>query len=131
MKDLITTIGSITILMVYIMQFCFNQVTITRFIVGNKILENYENQLAYEDETPDWNDYKNQLIKCFDVEEKDIKIEEKQGQMIVKIPVNNVIACGEFLGIEPAENKAVYCGVINVNEESDNDYGDSNSNDDD
>lgn len=130
MKDLITTIGSITILMVFVMQFCFNQVTITRFLIGNKILENYENQLNHEEETPDWNDYKKQLAKCFDVEEKYIEIESRQGQFVVKIPVNNVIASGDFLGIDSNKNKAVYCGVINVNEESDNNHGVSDSNDD-
>ena len=129
MKDLITTIGSVTILMVFVMQFCFNQVTITRFLVGDKILDNYERQAGAESELLTWHECKNQLINCFGVEESDIKVEEEYNQTIVKIPIRNVIACGEFLGISKERNKAVYCGVINRYEKPDNNNGDSDSND--
>ncbi|MBR5517028.1 MAG: hypothetical protein IKU53_03555 [Firmicutes bacterium] len=130
MKDLITTIGSVTILMVFVLQFCFNQVTMTRILVGDKILENYEEQYKIEGVESDWDFCKTQLIKCFDVEEKDIKVEEAQNQKIVKIPIKNVIACGDFLGINSTENQAIYCGVVNVYEEPNNNYGDSNIDDD-
>ena len=129
MKDLITTIGSITILMVFVMQFCFNQVTITRFLVGDKILDNYEKQTGVESEPLNWDECKKQLANCFSVEESDIEVKEKYDQMIVKIPIRNVIACGDFLGISKERNQAVYCGVINRYEEPDNDNGDNNSND--
>ena len=129
MKDLITTIGSVTILMVFVMQFCFNQVTITRFLVGDKVLDNYERQMEISEGGLEWSTCKTQLIKCFGVEEKDIKVEEKSNQMVVKIPINNVIACGEFLGIDSSRNKAMYCGVVNIYEESNSDPGDSDTDD--
>lgn len=129
MKDLITTIGSVTILMVFVMQFCFNQVTITRILVGDKILDNYEKQTGVESEPLNWDECKNQLTNCFGVGESDIKVEQKYGQTIVKIPIRNVIACGDFLGISKERNQAVYCGVINRYEEPNNNNGDSDFDD--
>ena len=42
MKDLITTIGAIMILMVFVMQFCSNQVLATRILVADYIIDDYE-----------------------------------------------------------------------------------------
>ena len=104
MKDLITAIGSIMILMVFVMQFCANQVLASRILMADAIIDDISEQGQYKDK----------LAECFDCNTNDIIMEKNNDKLIIKIPINNVIAAGEFLGISKDANRSIYTRGITV-----------------
>ena len=53
MKDLITCMGSLMILMVFVMQFASNQVMITKFAASDYIVEEYQKNIHENTESQD------------------------------------------------------------------------------
>ena len=102
MKDLITAIGSIMILMVFVMQFCSNQVLASRILMADAII----------DHISEAGQYKDKLAECFDCNPSDVIVEKNSDKLILKIPINNVVAAGEFLGISDEANKSIYMREI-------------------
>ena len=107
MKDLITTIGSILILSVFLMQFCSNQVLASKFLIADSIIDKIE---SLEDKEIDIK--KSQIADCFECDMGDIKVTKKENKLVVEAPIYDVVACGKFLGITRAENKCVYTREI-------------------
>ena len=80
MKDLITTIGALMILMMFVVQFANNQSIATRILAADHYADMYEEG----------------------------SIQEKDAEYIIKAPIKNIIACADFLGIDQSENTAQY-----------------------
>ena len=104
MKDLITAIGSIMILMVFVMQFCSNQVLASRILMADAIIDNISEA----------EQCKSKLAECFDCNPSDIIMEKNNDKMILKMPINNVVAAGEFLGISDEANRSIYTREISL-----------------
>lgn len=104
MKDLITAIGSIMILMVFVMQFCANQVLASRILMADAIIDDISEQGQYKDK----------LAECFDCDPNDIIMEKNNDKLIIKMPINNVVAAGEFLGISKDANRSIYTREITL-----------------
>ena len=109
MKDLITTIGAVTILMIFVFQFCINQTIITKVIVAEKFVSSLEEN----QDVADIDRLKNKLSDLFSCDVSELSLEEREDVYIIKVPLRNVVACGDFLGISPEDNRATYYGVIN------------------
>lgn len=112
MKDLITTISSIMILSVFVMQFCSNQVLATKILMADAVIDNIKIE-AGEDNmeatgSSGFEKQKIQLASCFDCSPSDVLITENQDKVAFTIPIKNVIACGEFLGIDEESNRCTY-----------------------
>lgn len=108
MKDLITSIGSVMILLIFVMQFAANQVTVTKFALADHVLNNYENN-EDTDKTRLTAKIKRDLASIFGCADEDVKVNfDENGICGVSAPVRGVIACGEMLGMSDEENKAVY-----------------------
>ncbi len=106
MKDLITCMGSLMILMVFVMQFASNQVMITKFAASDYIVEEYEKNIYEGIENQD--DLKKRLSSIFECDEEEIYINKGEKYYNVSAPVRGIIACGSLLGIPDDENMAVY-----------------------
>lgn len=118
MKDLITTIGAVSILMIFVLQFCSNQLIATRMLIADKLLDDFGNEffvegsdqkIAFEER---WPIYRENLARCFDCDQGEVCFTESNGEYIVSAPVKNVVACAEFLGISPEGNQFVYEGIV-------------------
>jgi hypothetical protein len=102
MKDLITAIGAVMILMVFVMQFCANQVLASRILMADAIIDNIFEAGQYKDK----------LAECFDCNPNDVIMEKNNDKLIVKMPINNVVAAGKFLGISDEANRSMYTREI-------------------
>lgn len=110
MKDLITTIGAIMILMVFVMQFCSNQVLATRILVADYIIDDYES-INVEDSSS-FETKRKELAECFACQPNEIVFHKNEDKITIEMPIKNVIACGDFLGISEVENKSIYTREI-------------------
>ena len=110
MKDLITTIGAIMILMVFVMQFCSNQVLATRILVADYIIDDYESINIEDSNSVETK--KKELAECFACQPNEIVFRKNEDKITIEMPIKNVIACGDFLGISEAENKSIYTREI-------------------
>lgn len=123
MKDLITAIGSVIILMIFCMQFCSNQVIAMRVFAANSILQNQKIEVGGSQENEQAIDIKKSIAKCLGCKEEEVSISPQNEQLLVEAPVKNVIACSALLGISPTENKFTYKGIVRKNEEFNNNTG--------
>lgn len=112
MKDLITSIGAIMILMIFVMQFCANQVLQTKVLYADSVVDKMNRdclesgKVAFEQAGMET--YKKELSSCFDCQPSDIKITRNSGKITLTVPMKEVIVCGEFLGIPKDENVSTY-----------------------
>lgn len=117
MKDLITSIGSIIILMVFVLQFAANQTMISRFAFADFILKYYADKEEYESSPELFEALKADVSTVFHCRKDDVSVEkETDGIYYVSVPVNDVIACGDLLGISEEDNKTVYRRAVKVEE---------------
>ena len=108
MKDLITSIASVMILMVFVMQFCSNQVLASKILMLDEFIDNI---IIVDDEGYDeiaFEKAKVEIGKIFGCKPEAVFIDEQTNKVVVKVPIKNVIACGDFLGIKETENTSVY-----------------------
>lgn len=108
MKDLITSIASVMILMVFVMQFCSNQVLASKILMLDGLIDNI---IMVDDEGYDETAFEKAKIKIgenFGCKSDEVFVDEQTDKLVVKVPIKNVIACGKFLGIEETENTSVY-----------------------
>lgn len=110
MKDLITTIGAIYILMIFVLQFSANQVLAGRIFVSDRIVEEYAAEAAAgnlqrEDELDELAQRLSESLKC---DKTDVRISEEEKSYSIEAPVENIIACAPMLGISDEKNKIRY-----------------------
>ncbi len=110
MKDLITTIAAITILMVFIMQFSSNLNIMNRVVAADHLTKNYYYSLLNNDSLDEEKrkSFSNKLAKVLGCDQSEITVEEEANYIRVTAPIENVVACAEFLGISDEENTALY-----------------------
>lgn len=120
MKDLITTMAAMAILMIFLMQFAVNQTLAVKILAADKLVLNCHNAiLSGKQWQEDTSDLKNDIAKCMGCTKEEVLIStEDEGNMKVSItaPIRNVIACGKFLGITEEENVAYYSSGFKVEE---------------
>lgn len=126
MKDLITTVGSVMILMVFVMQFCSNQIIASKILALDSLIDSFGGDFETEKSIED---FKSKSAECVGCEKNEISVVKKNGKYTVTAPIKNVIACSKFLGISEEENISTYTREVFRDEKSDNNLGDSNSND--
>ena len=110
MKDLITTIAAITILMVFVMQFSANHVLTGRILASDRIADKYETILKTQgsaDESQK-SEILDKLSAALGCDRNQVIINEGGGEYSIKAPIDNIVACGSLLGISEEENKATY-----------------------
>ena len=110
MKDLITTVAAITILMVFVMQFSANQVIMGRILAADRIVDKYVSVLesqGYTDEQQK-DHLTMKLSETMNCRKSEVIIREEGGEYRVSAPLKNIVACSRFLGISEGENRAVY-----------------------
>lgn len=110
MKDLITTIGSICILMIFVLQFSTNQVITSRILLADKVVDGYVETLELQGSSDEIQKRElsqklSTILKC---EESEILIKESDGQYEVRGAIKNIVASGKLLGISEEENTAQY-----------------------
>lgn len=108
MKDLITTIGAMIILMVFMMQFCLNQIIASRVLIADKIVDEIGKCKVDEMSLSRIEDYKVRLSNYFKCDSSEVIIHVDDDSADLQIPIKEVIACGDFLGISDVQNKATY-----------------------
>lgn len=118
MKDLITSIGAIMILMVFVMQFCSNQVITSRILLADMVIDNIQQEVEQAKENVFSNnrleEYKKDLASCFDCSSSEVSISKDENRIIFRMPIKNVVACGELLGISSDVNISTYTREVLV-----------------
>ena len=113
LKDLITSIGSITILMIFILQFASNQALVSKFAFSDVIVEKYADSLAAENSEEAQRELKRNLTSVLGCGNAEVRLETgADGTYTVSAPVRDVIACGKLLGISDEDNKVIYKKTI-------------------
>lgn len=113
LKDLITSIGSITILMIFILQFASNQALVSKFAFSDVIVEKYADSLAAENSEEAQRELKRNLTSVLGCSNAEVPLETgADGTYTVSAPVRDVIACGKLLGISDEDNKVIYKKTI-------------------
>ena len=101
MKDLITTVAAITILMVFVMQFSANQVIMGRILAADRIVDKYVSVLesqGYTDEHQK-DHLTMKLSETINCRKSEVIIRVEGGVYRVRAPLKKPVACSRFLGI--------------------------------
>ena len=116
MKNLITVVACLTLLLVFVMQFTNNQITHMNLTNAQKQIEIFENGIEKEGCVTESNitDLKNKLVSNFDCDINDIIIEGDSTPKVIgekvnykiTFPVNNLIASAKVFGISAEENRS-------------------------
>lgn len=118
MKDFITTIASLLILMMFLLQFTANQTTYTRIMGAEHSIKEFR---LLSEEKGSINDEDVLMLKenlsgilCCSPSEISVKVAEGSGEYIVKMPVYGIIGPAKMIGLSPEENMKVHTsgGVI-------------------
>lgn len=116
MKDLITTIGSILILMMFLMQFAASQTTYIRIMGAEHEIKEFrllsEEQGRIRDE--DIFQLKQNLSQVLDCHRSEISVNVTDGEYTVTMPVYGVIGPWKMMGLTEKENvkKHVSAGKV-------------------
>lgn len=142
MKDLITTLASIMLLMIFVMQFVANQVTYTRLTAAGSFVREFESSAEEAGEITDGNAHllKENIAQVMDCIPDEVKIittvnERENSEYVVSTPLKNIIGAATLLGISEDENRTDYKfkGIIlkksegTEDEKYDNDHGSDDS----
>ena len=118
MKDLITTIGSLIILMMFLMQFTANQTPYTRIMGAEPSITEFrvlsEEPGSIKDEEKTKLKEKLSRILCCPTSEISVKVAEDSGDYSVTMPVYGIIGPARIMGLSDNENMKSHtsCGVI-------------------
>ena len=139
MKDLITAVASILILMIFILQFAGNQVTHARIFQSEMAVETFLDVMKAEGGITNSNErcVKERLAEICGCNEEEILIRGqragmspgKKGTLLeysVSFPLKNLIVLGSALGISGSENMVQMeekGWVVSQYEEPDNNHG--------
>ena len=122
MKDLITTIGSLIILMMFLMQFTANQTTYTRIMGAEHSIKEFRVLSAdlgsIKDEEIIKLKEKLSRILCCPTSEISVKVAEDSGDYSVTMPVYGINGPARIMGLSDNENMKSHtsCGVIILKE---------------
>lgn len=110
MKDLITTIAAIAIMLVFVLQFSMNQVIISRTLASDRAVDNYRLRLSEKGGFDDAERLEliENIAHILGCNQSEVIVEEGEDSYEVRAPIKNVIACADFLGIAQDENKVDY-----------------------
>ena len=116
MKDLITTIGSIIILMMFLLQFAANQTTYTRIMGAEHEIKEFRLLSGEQGSIRNENilQLKQNLSQVLECNASEISVNITDGDYVVTMPVYGVIGPWKLLGISQKENvkEHVSKGVI-------------------
>ena len=130
MKDMITTIASIMLLMIFVLQFVTNQITYTRLTGAGSFVKQFECAAAETGEVSAesiQNLRKNaaQVLECLPDEiHVDVCGAESGAYAYdVGVPLKNIIGAAKMLGISEEENRTEYHfkGIVSVAKEDEED----------
>lgn len=142
MKDMITTIASIMILMIFVLQFVTNQITYTRLTGAGSFVKQFERAAAETGEVSAENiqGLRKNAAQALDCLPEEIRVnvqgtESGAYAYDVRVPLKNIIGAAKMLGISEEENRVEYHfkGVVlapkedEEDEEPDHDDGDYDS----
>lgn len=129
MKDLITTIGSIIILMMFLMQFTANQTTYTRIMGAEHSIKEFrvlskEQGSIKSEEIIKLKEKISKILGC-STSEISVKVAEDSGDYSVTMPVYGIIGPARIMGISEKENMKYHtsCGVIMLKEREEEQQG--------
>ena len=126
MKDMITTIASIMVLMIFVLQFVANQTTYTKLVAAESCVSEFS---AFAEErgeiaSEDISTLRGKAALFLDCAPEEIQVDTQTLESGNKgydicVPLKNVIGAAKLLGISSVENEAKYHfrGVILTREE--------------
>lgn len=111
MKDMMTTIASILVLMIFLLQFTVNQTTYTRMMGAEYAVRSFRQTAENTQEIDDSavQDLKLKLAAALRCGAQEVTTEvSDDGTYRVSAPVRGVIGAASALGIRPEENFFIY-----------------------
>ena len=123
MKDFITTIGSIIILMMFLMQFAANQTTYTRIMGAEHSIKEFrvlaeEKGSIKSEEIIKLKEKISKIMHC-SISEISVKVAESSGDYSVTMPVYGIIGPAGIMGMSEKDNMKYHtsCGTIVLKEQ--------------
>ncbi len=118
MKDLITAIGSILILMMFLMQFAANQITYTRIMGAEHSIKEFrllseERGSISNDDISELKGKLSEVLRC-QTSEISVEVAESGGDYSVTMPIYGVIGPAGIMGLSEKENMRLHksSGII-------------------
>ncbi len=119
MKDFITSIASIILLMIFVMQFATNQAVYTKLVQTESCVSLFRDSAQQQGEIlpADIQNLKKRAAPILDCTPEEIRIdagESKAGESgynisyDISVPLKNIIGAAKLLGISQEENEAEY-----------------------
>lgn len=108
MKELITAMAGIMILMVFVLQFANNQIICSRIVIADTIAENFEFTSEQGSKSEEKEKLRTELAQCFNCEISKVHIIDEEETVNISVPIQNAIVCGDFLGIGKDDNVLIY-----------------------
>ena len=128
MKNLITTIASMIIMMIFLLQFINNQVLHNKIMNIDRSINCFKEIAKQEGYLSDIreDELKCMISKYADCDKSEIKViadksKKVRGEIIdlkLEIPIKNLIAANEILGIDEQNNSGIYYCEISTTSES-------------
>ncbi len=107
MKDLITTIGSILILSIFIMQFAVNENTLGRTMAIEKNLYKFMADMRRE-EVVDEEGMREKLAMIAGCQHSEVELKLGEGEFSLRLPIYKVIGAEKLVGLRKEDNKLWY-----------------------
>ena len=127
MKDLLTTIASVLVLMMFLMQFTADQVTYTKMMGAEYAVRNFriENEAAAEISAKSADDLRARIAAAVRCAEAEVTVHTgPDGTYRVEAPIRGVIGPVAMLGITDEENRFLYTaeGSVRIRNEEPDDH---------
>ena len=120
MKELIASIASLMLLMIFVLQFAANQNLLSRVALADAVIESFAGS-----DTPETDKLREEVARALGLAGSEVTVSESaEGIYTISSPLTGVIACGSLLGLDEKENTVIYKKTIGAgNEDPDNNDG--------
>ena len=120
MKELIASIASLMLLMIFVLQFAANQNLLSRVALADAVIESFVGS-----DTPETDKLREEAARALGLAGSEVTVSESaEGIYTITAPLTGVIACGSLLGLDEKENMVIYKKTIGAgNEDPDNNDG--------
>ena len=136
MKDLITGLASILLMMVFLQQFVVSQTVYTRIMgteyAAKQFRLDMEESGEKEIDESSVRRLKEGAAEAAGCEPSEVSVQMKDNEYEMAVPIRNIIGAAEFLGISPEENRLVHRtkGIIHRKEEQEEKEDEKHDNND-
>lgn len=136
MKDLITGLASILLLMVFLLQFVVSQTVYTRIMGTEHATKQFRIDMEESGEREIEESYvrklKEDVALAAGCDAAEVSVQMTENKYEISVPIRNIIGAAELLGISPEENQLVHHtkGIVYIKEKQEETEDEKHDNND-